>query len=308
MTVGDLEQSVRGALREADLLQYLDDHQTQFLEFPDGWFAEIVVKDGSKLSDVARVVQRHKEQLRQTDAADLDEIVRPVWDVAKVERAGPSVSFPGLEPAVRFNVELRSGSLACNVDVDVTEGALGLIREKLRDTKAPEDKALIELVHEFMKLQLSYGGESYWDPRRSSRSELNATAFMYMMGHRDAMLRLKAAIGRVLGGRTEDQILGLDGRSAVAPEDRPESVRDFAQSLEFGGVTAWDFENALLYLPGPGGAFRPGQRLPTSNREFYEALFEDEKSELKSFYLSHVNQLLEDYPELKQEFPKVFTN
>jgi hypothetical protein len=305
MTVTDLEKSVRGTLQEAGLLQYLDEDQTQFLEFPDGWFAEVVVKDGSKLSEVERVVERYKEHLRRNDADDLDEIVRPVWSIAKVERVGPSVSFPGLEPAVRFVVTLQSGSLSCDVKIDLTEGALALIRERLHETEAPEDTALQEIVCEFVNLELSHGGESYWDPRRGSRLELGAAAFMYLMGHRDALKMLKAEIDAVFGGRTEDQILGLGSGSPGQVNRQLDEIRGFVQGLDFSGVRIEDFENALLYLPGPGGAFRPGQRLPTSNRELYETLFDDEKADLRSIYLSRVREALEDYPELKKEFPKV---
>ncbi len=305
MTVTDLEQSVKGSLRQAGLLQYLDEERTQFLEFPDGWFAEIVVKDGSKLPEVERVVQRYKEHLRRNEACELDEIVRPVWNVKAIERvSGPSVSFPGLEPGVRFSVVLQSGSLTCTVTVDVTEGALSLIREKLRDTKAPEDAAVREIVNAFMNLWLSQGGTSYWDPRKDSRLELNGAAFMYMMGHRDAFKRLQRAIDSVFGGRTEDQILGM-GRGPQSGR-RKEKIRAFAQNLESAGTKVRDFDNALLYLPGPGGPFRRSEKLPTSNRELYVTLFDEEKADLRNYYLKQADAAEEDYPEFKDEFPKVF--
>ncbi len=306
MTVADLEQSVRGSLRQADLLQYLDEEETQFLEFPDGWFAEIVVKDGSKLPEVESVLQKFKADLQREQAVELDEIVRPAWNVATIKRAGPSVSFPGLEPAVEFIVVLESGSLPCKVTVDVTKGALELIREKVRDTKAPEDVALHKIVHEFMKLQLSHGGTSYWDPRKEPRLELNAAAFMYMMGRRDSFERLKSSIDNVFGGRTENQILGIEDTATTMADRRRNQIRAFVGSLNFAGMRIRDFEQALRHLPGPGAAFARGQQFLTLNSELYQTLFDDEKEKLREYYLHEVGYAEEDYPELAKEFPTVF--
>lgn len=292
MTVVDLEQSVRGALREAGLLQYVDEDQTQFLEFPDGWFAEIVVKDGSKLRDVERVVQRYKERLRRNEAGDLDEIVRPVWTIAKLERVGPSVSLPGLEPAIRFNVTLRSGGLSCNVKVDFTDGAIELTRKRLRETKAPEETALEELVHEFMELHLTQGGRSFWDPRRVSRLELDAAAFMAIMGRRDSVELLKASIEAVFN----------------PPEHvRLDSIRSYLKLVSMGGRNAHDFKSVLADLPGPGGAFHSGDKLPTSNYELYSTLFDSEQEALRRFYLDHLRKAEMDFPELKNEFPNALS-
>lgn len=299
MTVVDVEQSVRGALQEAGLLQYLDEGQTQFLEFPDGWFAEIVVKDGSKLSEVETIVERYKEHLRRNDAGDLDEIVRPVWSIAKIERVGPSVSFPGLEPAVRFDVTLQSGSLSCDVQVDLTEGALALIRERLHETNAPEDSALQEIVREFVNLELSHGGESYLDPRRGSRLELGAAAFMYLMGHRDPTRRLKQGINSVFGRISEDEIWDeLKGSC----DKRRERVRSFFAALKRAGVAMRDFENVVLYLGQPEQGPGSESGLPSAlNRELFSMLLDFEKGELKKYYVEQVEKSLKDFPDLKIE-------
>jgi hypothetical protein len=292
MTVADLEHSVRGSLRQAGLLQYLDEEETQFLEFPDGWFAELVVKDGSKVREVESVVQRFKADLRREQAVELDEIVRPVWRLAKIERVGPSVSFPELEPAVRFAAGLQSGSLSCNVTVDVTEAALGVIRERVKRTGAPEDAALLEVVGEFVKFELAHGGKSYWDPRRDSRLELNAGALMYLFGQRDAYERLKQSIDEVFNP-------GMGSRK--------ESVERFVRSMNYanGMRKIGRFQDALD-LPDPGGAYSSGQRLPTSNYEFFKLLFDDEKRELESYYLDQVAKAEKDFPDLKTQFPAVF--
>jgi hypothetical protein len=294
MTVTDLEQSVRGALQEADLLQYLDQEGTQFLEFPDGWFVEVVVKDGSKLSDVERVVQKYKEHLRRNDAGDLDGIVRPVWTIAGVERMGPSVTLPGLEPGVRFSVLLRSGSLSCPVAVDITEGALTLIRERLAETKAQEDAAIREIVNEFTNLWLSQGGTSYWDPRRDSRLELDAAAFVYLMGHRDAYDRLKRSIDSAL--KLDRGLLEQNTTEEIlrGPDLRLKSVEAFAERLSDRQVKITDFDRVLPHLPGAG------------NSELYSALLDFEKDMLKNYYMDSVRRTEEDFPDLKRRFPSVF--
>jgi hypothetical protein len=293
MTGTDLEKSVKESLRAADLLQYVDEGESQFLEFPDGLFAELVVKDGSKLPAVENIVQRFKADLHRSQEVELDEIVRPVWSVAKIERMGPSVSFPGLEPAVRFTVVLQSGSLSCTVEVDVTEAALGMIRERLNETKAPEDAALQEIVSEFMKMQLSHGGRSYWDPRRDSRLELNAAAMMYLFGRRDAYERLKQSIDEIF---------------SPTVGSRKETVESFIRSMSYaqGGRKIRRFQDALTDLPGPGGAYKPGERLPRGNYELYELLFDDEKRDLESYYLDQVAKAEKDFPNLRDVFRAVF--
>jgi hypothetical protein len=294
MTVIDLEQSVKGSLRTANLLQYLDEEQSQFLDFPDGWFAEIVVKDGSMLPKIETILQGFKTGLKRDQGIELSEIVRPIWNISKIERVGPSVSFPGLEPAVRFSVGLQSGSLPCTVRVDITEAALALIREKLRDTKAPEDAAVYELVQEFVRLWLSHGGTSFWDPRQESRLELNAPAFMYLMGHRDAYERLKKSVDSalkldkgLLKQKTTEEILR-------GPDWNRKSVEAFARQLADAQVKSADFERVLSCLPGTG------------NGELYSALLDFEKDNLKNYYLDSVRKAEEDYPDLKQQFPSVF--
>jgi hypothetical protein len=293
MTVSDLEQSVRGSLRQAGLLQYVDEDETQFLEFPDGWFAEIVLKDGSKLLEVESIVRKFKTDLQREQAVELDEIIRPVWNVARIEGVGSGITIPGLESALRFNVVLQSGDLSCTVTVDVTEAALGMIREKLSKTGAPEESALREIVSEFMKFELSHGGKSFWDPRRDSRLELDAGALMYLFGQRDAYLRLKQSIDEVFNPGV--------GRER-------ESVERFVRSVNYAQGTRkiGRFQDAMTDLPGPGGAYSPGQRLPTSNYELFQLLFDDEKRVLESYYLDQLARAEKKYPELKAQYPGAF--
>ena len=57
MTSTELERVVREKLKAAGLSEAIDEHGSQFLEFPDGLFAELVLNDGSKLVDVERVAR-----------------------------------------------------------------------------------------------------------------------------------------------------------------------------------------------------------------------------------------------------------
>ena len=295
MTTVELERSIKERLKSEDLLKYVNERQEQFLEFPDGFFVEIVLEDGSKLGDVERVVQAIKEQL-QKQGFQLDEIIRPLWRVSKVERIGPAVSVSGgLKAALRFNALLESGNLKCTVAVDVTNAALDMIKEELRHEKVAkagrkgtQDLALTEVVKEFLRLQLSLGGTSYWDPMRYPSQELNAAAFMYLMGRRDAFQRLEREIDVVFG----------------APKNiRISRIRDF---LNLGRARSRDLEQVLGDLPGPGGAFRPGQKVPTSNYELYSTLLDSEKQKLKRYYSEQLDKAGKDFPELRKEYPKVF--
>lgn len=294
MTVADLEQSVRGSLRQAGLLQYVDEEETQFLEFPEGWFAEIALKDGSKVPDVENIVRRFKIDLQREQAVELDEIVRPVWKLTKIERVGSSVSFPGLEQAVRFIAALESGSLTCAVRIDVTEAALGVIHEKLSKTQVPEDAALREVVGEFLKTQLSHGGSRHWDPRRESRLELDAAALTYLFGLRDAYERLKQSIDEIFN----PTIIGV----------RKKIIESFVRSMSYahGARKVRRFQDALTDLPAAsGGAYSARQKFAT-NYEFYELLLDEEKRDLEAYYLDQVAKAEKDFPDFKSQYSVVF--
>jgi hypothetical protein len=167
-----------------------------------------------------------------------------------------------------------------------------LTRKRLRETKAPEETALEELVREFMNLHLAQGGWSYWDPRRDSRLELDAAAFMAMMGRRDSIEHLKASIEAIF---------------AAAEHLRLDSIRSYLKLVSMGGRNAHDFKSVLADLPGPGGAYRSGDKLPTSNSELYSTLFDSEQEVLRTFYLDHLRKAEMDFPELKDEFPNALS-
>ena len=75
MTSFELGNLIKDRLAAAGLAQYLDEAKEQYLEFPDGFFAEVVLKDGAKLSEAQRIVKSIEEELRK-QGVELDAIVR----------------------------------------------------------------------------------------------------------------------------------------------------------------------------------------------------------------------------------------
>ena len=202
MTSYELGNLIKDRLRAAGLAQYLDEAREQYLEFPDGFFAEVVLKDGSKLSEAQRIVKSIEEELRK-QGIELDAIVRAIWEVDGVEKAGMAsdlvnalrqqggaVAAAGSAGAQRLIATLRSGERECRVTVDVTAGALGTViaafnknQGALREYGADRDQALIRIVAEFVRLELSSGGRSYWDPILRPELTLNENALEYLTMH-----------------------------------------------------------------------------------------------------------------------------
>jgi hypothetical protein len=177
MTSTELEKAIREALTSAGLWQAVDEYRSQFLEFPDGFFAEIVLNDGSKLANVESIVQEVEGILRK-QGTELHPIVRANWAVRNVE--GPRAA----RGAWAFPATLVSGGLTTDVEVDVDQFAIDAIRRKLVAGGQQEENAIMkEVVREFLNLQLSLGGESYWDPIGDPKQELHEGAFLYLLGH-----------------------------------------------------------------------------------------------------------------------------
>lgn len=189
MTSYELGSLIKDRLNAAGLTQYLDETKEQYLEFPDGFFAEVVLKEGSKLSEAQRVVKSIEEELRK-QGIELDAIVRAVWEVVVVRNVGPAPQ--GSNGFHRFAATLRSGKRECEVTVDVTLPAVAGVRNAfrqggLREYGPDEDSALVGIVTAFLRYELSLGGESYWDPILHPVRELNDWALSYLtMTHHPA--------------------------------------------------------------------------------------------------------------------------
>ncbi|MGB7599344.1 MAG: hypothetical protein WBM24_03500 [Candidatus Sulfotelmatobacter sp.] len=186
MTSTELEKLVRNELTNAGLWGLVDRHKSQFLEFPDGLFAEIVFSDGSNLEDAEGILRAVRESLKKR-GVELDVIVRANWTIQDIAEPGPARGLSGgIRAAWAFPVTLISGKLAAEVEVDVTMLAIQEIKSRLveaSEKSAEEKKIMKEVVREFLKLELSLGGESYWDPIRCPQRELNESALLYLLLH-----------------------------------------------------------------------------------------------------------------------------
>lgn len=185
MTSFELGNLIKDRLGAVGLSQYLDDAREQYLEFPDGFFAEVVLKDGSKLSEAQRLVNSIEEELRKR-GVELSAIVRALWEVVGVEKAGMAP-----QGSQRFVATLRSADRECKVTVDMTGNALAMVRGAfgqggLREFGADRDTALRQIVQEFVRLELSHGGQSYWDPTLHPELVLNEDALSYLTMHNPA--------------------------------------------------------------------------------------------------------------------------
>ena len=186
MTSTELEKLVQDELTKVGLWESVNQRKSQFLEFPDGLFAEIVFSDGARLEAAERILQETREALRK-NGVELDTIVRATWAVQGIEDPGPARGLSGgIRAAWAFPVTLVSGGATAMVEVDVTYMAVLEIRNKLVEgsQKSLDEKAIMkEVVREFLKLELSLGGESYWDPIRYPQREMNEAALSYLLLH-----------------------------------------------------------------------------------------------------------------------------
>jgi hypothetical protein len=185
MTSTELERLIRGKLEASGLLQAIDEHKSQFMEFPSELFAELVLTDGSKLVDVERIGRELRESLKK-QGVEVVVIVRSIWIVKTLDGPKSAITVAGgIRPAWAFTATLLSGGLSCNVEVDVTMSAVDAIKRSVAEKSAglvDEGSAIKEIVKEFLKLRLSFGGESYWDPLRERQLDLNEDALSYWLG------------------------------------------------------------------------------------------------------------------------------
>jgi hypothetical protein len=181
MTAAELEKTVREEFTNAGLWPDVDERKSQFLEFPDGLFAEIVLNDGSKLAEAERVFRLLKVESK-LDLQELDAVVRANWTIESIDGPVPAIVVPGgIRQAWAFTATLKAGALSKAVVIRVTMSAVEAIRRNIaRSGEVVDEAAAIrEVAKEFLKLRLSYGGESYWDPLEDQPLELSEDALLY---------------------------------------------------------------------------------------------------------------------------------
>jgi hypothetical protein len=178
MTSTEVEKLIREALVAAGLWQAVDQYKSQFLEFPDGFFAEIVLTDGSKLVDVGSVVRQIEEDQRK-QGTELDVIVRSIWTVKEIG----DPPYGNQIGRWQVPVMLTSGTETRKINVDVLQEVVLDIKNRIAGKGLAETSAIKEVVREFVEMELALGGESYWDPVQDPRREINGNALSYLFMH-----------------------------------------------------------------------------------------------------------------------------
>lgn len=281
----DIEQVVREKLREHGVLGQLDESKSSSLFTPEGVLAEIVFSDASALKEARKAVGEAQREL-EGQGVSLLPTVRALWEVDRVEKIetpNPPDVPPELLGAL-FKGTLKSGEGRHEVWVAVTPSA----RQVLRPLTS-SDQALLEVVRAFLLHQLSISGAGHWNPIREPRQELNESAARYLRWR--PYEALKASVDEIFSATVGSSREGIEG---------------FVKLMSYERKSIYNFRDALTDLPGPGGAYAMGERLPTSNHEFYEMLLDDEKRRLEAYYLDQVAKAEKKYPELKAQYPGAF--
>lgn len=186
MTSTELERLIRERLETAGVLNVLDEYKSQFLEFPDGLFAELVLSDGSKLVEVERIGRELRESMKKKDI-DLDVIVRSIWTVKEVG----DPPYGNQLGTWRIPAVLASGTETRKIEVDVLYQVVEDVKNKIVGKGVDATTAIKEVVREFLEIELSLGGESYWDPIRYPLREINWAALSYLYMHTSVAQNLR---------------------------------------------------------------------------------------------------------------------
>lgn len=279
VTESRIDELLREGLRHHGVSREVKD--VELFATPEGILADVVLLDGSVLEEAREAVEGVEGELRK-DGVALVATVRALWQVESVEKV--EIANPRGAPSdvvgALFKGTLRSGARQQEVWVSVTPSAQSVLRPLITT-----DWALRDLVRAFLQHWLSVGGTGHWDPIREQKLELGERAARYLRWRPYEQLKFRVH----LVFRTLD------------------SARRFLQRFDLlKGRAPRDLNDVLDGLPGPGGAFAPGERLPTTNGELYEMLLDSEKDGWWQFYLKELSQAGEKWPELRQEFPKAF--
>jgi len=182
----ELNRLITTKLNEKGLGVHVVKDQVKLLDFPEGYLADIVLDDAARIHDTGQVLEEVEAQVKREDER-LDYIVRALWEVKEV-RLAPESAPEGIAAlmsqgvsSLRFIATMKSGiNMTKDVDVEITPSAY----EALRRLGQPTDtNSLRELVCDFLKAQLSFGGISYWDPIKAPRQKLNGGGVLHLHYH-----------------------------------------------------------------------------------------------------------------------------
>jgi len=174
MTEQELEDEIKQDLTRAELIQYVDRDRCQFIDFPA--FADIVLKDASKIEDIEQVVAATSSRLLNK-GIQLETVVRGAWEVQTVEYDGASRGpSGGVMNGGSYVVTLRCGARQAKATVDMSRSVLDTLATISRVPAAvPERIAFLEgIVRSLTSEWLSRTAEGCWDPIKEPRRAVPA--------------------------------------------------------------------------------------------------------------------------------------
>jgi hypothetical protein len=293
----EIEELLDRRLREANLSRFVNKEQSQFLDFPDQLFVEIVLNDATFLGEVEKIIRHTAQELKARDIK-LDSVIRAVWEIVDVNYFGPSRSADGgLRAAYEFHVTLKSGDRQHHAFVDVFWGAVEFLEQKLGlqkflarpgEAKGHLDEEMVaKTVRSFVQHQLSLGGISYWDPLLYPRLEMNDAAMLFVLGQSTSFNEL---------------------RQAVSDAFDPSVVDSFFSGLAASRVKIRNFDAVLPELSNLlGGAYRRGQTFSTNASELFQKLNRAEQELLKNYFYARVERLKAESSEIVRKFSAAFS-
>ena len=182
MTVVEVHDLLFEKLQANGVAEFVHRELSQVLDFPEEFFVEVVLRDASKMPQAERAILEVTEVLKEK-GVELNAIVRAIWEVKAVELEGAAYGSTGVpRNAFCFRVLLRSGAREESVHVNVTRAAIEELRRKAGvDPDREMLKQLEQLVREFVKMRVTVGGMSYWDPLRVPERDLTAAGMTYLL-------------------------------------------------------------------------------------------------------------------------------
>jgi hypothetical protein len=182
----ELDRLITAKLDQKGLVGHVVKDKSVLLDFPEEYFAEVVLDDAAGIDDANQALSEAAAQLKRENE-ELDYIVRALWEVGEVRLAPeykpeaiPELMKQGFF-SLRFLATLKSGEqIEKEVGVELTPSAY----EELRRLGQPTDEnSLKAVVRDFLKVQLSLGGVSYWDPKKYPRQQINDGAVLHLHYH-----------------------------------------------------------------------------------------------------------------------------
>jgi len=181
----ELSKLIMDKLGERGLRENLVKEKTALLDFSEEYYAEVVLDDAGKIGAASQALAEVATHLKRENE-NFDYVVRALWKVQEVKLAPdykaeaiPELMKQGIF-SLRFVATLGSGQQTKEVGVELTPSAYHELRRLGRQTA---EHALYGLVREFLELELSLGGESYWDPVRYPNRQINDAAVLHLHYH-----------------------------------------------------------------------------------------------------------------------------